>query len=34
MKVEVISDTDCPNVPEARAQLLRAFAEVGIFRAG
>jgi hypothetical protein len=31
MKVEVISDTDCPNVPEARAQLLRAFAEVGIF---
>jgi mercuric ion transport protein len=30
MKVEVICDPDCPNVPEARTQLLRAFAEVGI----
>jgi hypothetical protein len=30
MKVEVIFDPDCPNVPEARAQLLRAFAEAGI----
>ena len=30
MKVEVVCDPDCPNVPEARTQLLRAFAEVGI----
>jgi mercuric ion transport protein len=30
MKVEVVCDPDCPNVPEARAQLLRAFAEAGI----
>ena len=30
MKVEVVCDPDCPNVPEARAQLLRAFAEAEI----
>ena len=30
MKVEVVCDPDCPNVPEVRAQLLRAFAEAGI----
>jgi mercuric ion transport protein len=30
MKVEFIYDPDCPNVAEARAQLLRAFAETGI----
>jgi mercuric ion transport protein len=30
MKVEIVCDPDCPNVPEARAQLLRAFAEAGI----
>jgi mercuric ion transport protein len=30
MKVEVVCDPDCPNVPEARAQLSRAFAEAGI----
>ncbi len=28
--VELIYDHDCPNVPKARAQLLRAFADVGI----
>jgi hypothetical protein len=28
MKVEVVCDPDCPSVPEARTQLLRAFAEV------
>lgn len=27
LKVELIYDTDCPNAKEARAQLLRAFAE-------
>jgi hypothetical protein len=30
MKVEVVCDPDCRSVPEARTQLLRAFAEVGI----
>jgi mercuric ion transport protein len=30
MKVEVVCDPDCRNLPEARAQLLRAFAEAGI----
>ena len=30
MKVEFIYDPDCPNVAEARAHLLRAFAETGI----
>jgi mercuric ion transport protein len=30
MKVEFIYDSDCPNVAEARAQLLRAFTETGI----
>ena len=30
MKVEVVCDPDCPNLPETRAQLLRAFAEAGI----
>jgi hypothetical protein len=30
MKVEVVCNPDCPNVTEARAQLLRAFAEAGI----
>ena len=30
MKVEFIYDRDCPNVAEARAHLLRAFAETGI----
>ena len=30
MKVEFIYDADCPNVAEARAQLLRAFTETGI----
>jgi hypothetical protein len=30
MKVELVYDPGCPNVPEARAQLLRAFAEAGI----
>ena len=30
MKVEVVCDPDCPNVPEVRTQLLRAFAEAGI----
>ena len=30
MKVEFIYDPDCPNVAEARAQLLRAFTETGI----
>ena len=30
MKVEFIYDPDCPNAAEARAQLLRAFAETGI----
>jgi hypothetical protein len=30
MKVEVVCDPDCRNLPEARAQLLRAFAETGI----
>jgi mercuric ion transport protein len=30
MKVELVCDPDCPNVAEARAQLLRAFAEAGI----
>ena len=30
MKVEFIYDLDCPNVAEARAQLLRAFTETGI----
>ncbi|MBW7997264.1 MAG: hypothetical protein FVQ81_11980 [Candidatus Glassbacteria bacterium] len=28
--VELIYDNDCPNVTEARAQLLRAFTEVGM----
>ena len=28
--VELIYDADCPNVPAARAQLLRAFAAIGI----
>src|SRR5260370_1641557 len=32
MKVEFIYDPDCPNVDEARAQLLRAFTELGISR--
>jgi hypothetical protein len=30
MKVEFIYDPDCPNVAEARVQLLRAFTETGI----
>ena len=30
MTVEFIYDPDCPNVAEARAQLLRAFSETGI----
>jgi mercuric ion transport protein len=30
LTVELIYDTDCPNVNEARAQLIRAFAEVGL----
>ena len=30
MLIELIYDPDCPNVPEARTQLLRAFAETGI----
>src|SRR5438132_1237937 len=30
MKVEFIYDSDCPNVAEARAQLLRAFTATGI----
>ena len=30
MKVEIVCDPDCPNLPEARTQLLRAFAEAGI----
>ena len=30
MKVEFIYDPDCPKVAEARARLLRAFAETGI----
>jgi len=34
MKVEVVCDPDCPNVSEARAQLLRVFAEAGILRDG
>ena len=29
MKVELIYDQDCPNVNDARAQLLQAFFEVG-----
>ena len=30
MKVEVVCDPDCPNVPEERAQLSRALTEAGI----
>lgn len=30
MTVELIYDSDCPNAAEARAQLMRAFAEAGI----
>lgn len=30
LTVELIYDTDCPNVEEARRQLLRAFAEAGL----
>ncbi len=30
LTVELIYDTDCPNVKEARAQLLCAFAEAGL----
>lgn len=30
LKVELIYDTDCPNVKRARAQLLRSFSEAGI----
>lgn len=30
MKVELIYDSDCPNVEGARAQLLRAFAHLGL----
>ena len=28
--VELIYDNDCPNVDDAKAQLRRAFAEVGL----
>jgi hypothetical protein len=30
LTVELLYDTDCPNVKDARAQLLRAFAEIGL----
>lgn len=30
VKVELIYDSDCPNVEQARAQLLKAFVEVGL----
>jgi mercuric ion transport protein len=30
LTVELIYDTNCPNVKDARAQLLRAFAETGL----
>lgn len=30
MKVELIYDADCPNVPDARSQLIKAFARTGI----
>jgi mercuric ion transport protein len=30
MKIELIYDADCPNVPAARSQLLRAFAKAGV----
>ena len=30
MRIEMIYDLDCPNVAETRAQLLRAFARVGL----
>jgi mercuric ion transport protein len=30
LSVELIYDSDCPNVKDARAELLRAFAEVGL----
>ena len=30
LTVELIYDLDCPNVKNARAQLLRAFAETGL----
>ena len=30
MKVELIYDTDCPNVPQARARLITAFAATGL----
>ena len=29
LKVELVYDKDCPNVAEARHNLLRAFAEAG-----
>ena len=29
-RIELIYDRDCPNVPEARVQLLRAFARAGV----
>ena len=30
LNIELIYDLDCPNVNQARAQLLRAFAEAGM----
>ena len=30
MRVELIYDADCPNVPAARSQLIKAFARTGI----
>ena len=30
MIVELIYDADCPNVPDARSQLIKAFAQMGI----
>ena len=30
LRVELIYDTDCPNIPHARKALLRGFSEVGL----
>jgi hypothetical protein len=30
LTVELMYDTECPNVQDARAQLLRAFAAAGL----
>ena len=30
MIVELIYDADCPNVPDARSQLIKAFTQIGM----